>query len=68
MANEVTNRKQSTVWHSTVLGIQSDCRAKRLCYPMLSVDGVAKSPFAVIPDLIRDPEVIDITGFPPSRE
>jgi hypothetical protein len=31
-------------------------------------DGLVKSPKNVMPDLIRHPEHIEITGFPPSRE
>jgi hypothetical protein len=31
-------------------------------------DEIVKSPLAVIPDLIRDPEVVEKTGFRPSPE
>jgi hypothetical protein len=34
----------------------------------LFFDETVKSPLAVIPDLIRDPEVVEKTGFRPSPE
>jgi hypothetical protein len=37
-------------------------------YDSISVDEIVKSPLAVIPDLIRDPEVVEITGFRPTPE
>jgi hypothetical protein len=33
-----------------------------------NIDGPVKSSIVVIPDLIRDPEVSEITGFRPSPE
>jgi hypothetical protein len=37
-------------------------------YGTINLDEPVKSPFAVIPDLIRDPEVVEITGFRLSPE
>jgi hypothetical protein len=34
----------------------------------LNIDGIAKSPKFVMPDLIRHPENVEITGFRPSPE
>ena len=43
-------------------------RAGFLMYSITIFDGIVRSPIPVIPDLIRDPEVLEFTGFRLSPE